>query len=37
MTPRPWCVIVKLRKEDPDKRAEREAVLETYLAALGMI
>lgn len=35
--PKAMRVIVKMRKEDPDKRAEREAVLDTYLAALGMI
>ena len=29
--------IIKLRAEDPDKRADREAVLETYMHALGMI
>lgn len=29
--------IVRLRAEDPNKRAEREAVLETYMQALGMI
>ena len=29
--------IVKLRKEDADKRAEREAILETYMRALGML
>lgn len=29
--------IVRLRAEDPNKRAEREAVLETYLQALGML
>jgi uncharacterized protein (UPF0335 family) len=28
--------IIKLRKMSPDDRAERETVLETYLAALGM-
>ena len=35
--PKAMRAIVKLRKEDPEKRAEREAVLDTYLAALGMI
>lgn len=35
--PKAMRAIVKMRKEDPDKRAEREAVLDTYLAALGMI
>jgi uncharacterized protein (UPF0335 family) len=29
--------IVRLRKQDPDKREEEEAVLTTYLGALGMI
>lgn len=29
--------IVKLRKEDAAKRAEREAVLDLYLHALGML
>tara|TARA_R110000868_G_C10750054_1_gene753098 strand:- start:114 stop:404 length:291 start_codon:yes stop_codon:yes gene_type:complete len=29
--------IVKLRKEDAGKRAEREAILETYMHALGML
>ena len=29
--------IVRLRAEDPNKRAEREAVLETYMQALGMV
>lgn len=29
--------IVRLRAEDPNKRAEREAVLETYMQALGML
>jgi uncharacterized protein (UPF0335 family) len=28
--------IIKLRKMNPDDRAEREAVLELYLSALGM-
>lgn len=28
--------IVAMRKQDADKRAEEEAVLETYLIALGM-
>lgn len=28
--------IVRLRAEDPHKRAEREAILETYMNALGM-
>ena len=29
--------IIKLRAEDPEKRADREAVLETYMHALGML
>ena len=29
--------IVRLRAEDPNKRAEREAILETYMQALGMV
>lgn len=29
--------IVKIRKQDADKRREQEAILETYLLALGMI
>lgn len=29
--------IVKLRKEDADKRAEREVILELYMQALGML
>lgn len=29
--------IVRMRAEDPDKRADREAILETYMHALGMI
>lgn len=29
--------IIRMRAEDPDKRAEREQVLETYLHAMGMI
>lgn len=29
--------IIKFRAEDPDKRADREAVLETYMHALNMI
>lgn len=28
--------LVRLRAEDPDKRAEREAILETYMHAMGM-
>lgn len=29
--------IIKMRKEDADKRANREALIETYMAALGML
>lgn len=29
--------VVRLRKQDKDERAEQEAILETYLHALGMI
>lgn len=29
--------ILKLRKKDPDERAEEEAIVDTYLAALGML
>ncbi|MBN9600859.1 MAG: DUF2312 domain-containing protein [Afipia sp.] len=29
--------IIRMRKEDADKRAEHETILETYLMALGMI
>jgi uncharacterized protein (UPF0335 family) len=29
--------IIRLRKEDPNERAEQETILETYLQALGMI
>ncbi|HDA7126331.1 TPA: DUF2312 domain-containing protein [Staphylococcus aureus] len=29
--------IVALRKQDPDKRAEQEAILDTYKHALGML
>ena len=28
--------VIKMRKQKPDERAEEEAVLEVYLAALGM-
>lgn len=28
--------IIALRKKDPDDRAEEDALLDTYLAALGM-
>jgi uncharacterized protein (UPF0335 family) len=29
--------IVQMRRQDPDERVEREAILDTYLAALGMV
>lgn len=29
--------IVRIRKQDPDKRAEQEAILESYQQALGML
>jgi uncharacterized protein (UPF0335 family) len=29
--------IVRLRKQDTDKRREHEAILETYMHALGMV
>lgn len=29
--------VIALRKQDKDQRMEQEAILETYLAALGMI
>lgn len=29
--------IVRMRKQDADERAEQEAILETYLHALGMV
>ena len=29
--------ILKLRKIDPDERTEQEAIVETYLVALGML
>ena len=29
--------ILRLRKKDKDERMEEEAILETYMAALGMI
>lgn len=28
--------IIRIRKQDPNERSEREAILDTYLAALGM-
>jgi uncharacterized protein (UPF0335 family) len=30
-------VVIRMRKEDADERKEHEAILETYLHALGMI
>ena len=30
-------MIVRMRKQDPDERKEQEAILETYLLALGML
>lgn len=29
--------IVKMRKQDPNERAEAETILETYMQALGML
>lgn len=29
--------VIAIRKQDPAERAEQEAILDTYLAALGMI
>ena len=29
--------IIRMRKEDPNERAEQETILETYLQALGMM
>ncbi len=29
--------IIKLRKKDPDDRAEQEATLEMYMSAMGMV
>lgn len=29
--------IVRLRKQDPNTRAEKETILETYMQALGML
>lgn len=29
--------IVRMRKQDPNKRAEAETILETYMQALGML
>jgi uncharacterized protein (UPF0335 family) len=30
-------VVIRMRKEDADERKEHEAILETYLHALGML
>jgi uncharacterized protein (UPF0335 family) len=30
-------IVVRMRKQDQNERAEQEAILETYLHALGMI
>lgn len=35
--PKIMRMVVRLRKLDPNERAEQEALLDTYLAALGMI
>jgi uncharacterized protein (UPF0335 family) len=29
--------VIRLRKQEPDERREQEAILDTYLAALGML
>ena len=29
--------VIRLRKQDKDERAEQEAILDTYLVALGMV
>ena len=34
---RPVRTVIKERAEDPDKRAENEAVTELYRAALGLV
>lgn len=28
--------VIRIRKQDPNERSEREAILDTYLVALGM-
>lgn len=28
--------VIRIRKQDPNERSEREAILDTYLRALGM-
>jgi uncharacterized protein (UPF0335 family) len=35
--PKVLRTIVRIRKQDAEKRAEQEAVLETYMHALGML
>lgn len=35
--PRALREIVRLRKQDPEDRKEREAIIETYMHALGMV
>lgn len=35
--PKIMRMVIKLRKMDRDERAEQEALLDTYLAALGMV
>lgn len=35
--PKALRTIVRLRSEDPEKRADREAILETYMLALNML
>jgi uncharacterized protein (UPF0335 family) len=29
--------IIRLRKQEPDERAEQEAIIDTYMLALGML
>jgi uncharacterized protein (UPF0335 family) len=36
-TTSPMREIIELRKMDPDERAEKEAILQVYLKALGLI
>lgn len=33
---RPVRTVIKIRAEDPEKRAEEQAIVEMYLAAVGM-
>ena len=33
----PLIAVVRLRKQDKQEREEQEAILETYLQALGMV